>query len=1160
MPAEIREMEYQQAVTPPAGLRWPDVPGYFRVPGGRIRLGLSVRVRRSRLDLSTPGIFYYPLGASRSRTGLGFSISAPFEMNENRDQLTDPQTSDWNAWLIQQSAAFAIRLLPQRLLAALGPDAYLAFDSGAAGSSTVPALGEEIRRLLRSEPCWPTQATTGRAKRPEYATAKSLIVPANPALADFTASTLPVKALLRADIAARPATRGIATAAGAKTFTIGSLVRLHCAGKDAPNLATRIDTAAVASYYFSDFPEVLRNLPMQQRFAAALDACRAELADAHKKDLRASHTTMTAAETLALPGALWVLDQALAGVVPADQVLHPGLAESRVLAGLCNRFKFSAWVIATAGRLADRSASDEERDALGRYIRDRPDLSEKAWSALRRSPVLQDHRGEWTSPQQMVRSSARGASLLEPALHFLAPADEANQSLSRLRFRRAVHGSDLIDLARLAEQGKVTPPGVGLAARRLQNLLTPSVLAQLKNIRFLNSGQGRLTAPSSTYIRSDRLVAVLGEAAPYATGISTALLGRLGCRTEPRADDIIHNLVGLRATGRSVSSPDVVYRALASALRRERRAAGELRDHRIIWTGRRWEAPGDCLAAADHGYAFLDAVTVLPEALRDDWVFLGAHRRPTEAHWLRLLIRAGERYGSQRPVPPQVAQALRRAYRALDRLPDGLSQGTCCLLDDRGRLHAPSEAAAGFFLINDDPALASALLAAGTPLAFADTSGGQAIGFFNAAGVRALSGEATPAGTEYGPEAEPDRTLRLDRTLARLRDPNFGSAVAALATAVSGPGPSRTAASLTTRLAGITRITIVKGIRRRYHVAGQDVTVPADYDPGDDQLTLAQVASTHELRRSVASAIAVLADPERGEQVLGDAVYFLLRCRTAGEMQRELARRKIAWHPELPLDADDIGEADDEEVSSIADAISREVVRTAMSPQPRTTGTKPAPAPSPARAPRPPLPDLGVVNPWPAEATVPSQHRRSASGGGGGAGSWAPRSYEETEADRAVGRRGEEIVLRIERERVSHLGFDPSSVIWTADSVPSADHDIKSVDDDGGELWVEVKSTTGRDGQFSWPVAEFQLAVRARRRYVLYRVYEAETTTPSYRAIRDPIGLFDTGELRLDLERLSGDVGPTGDAPSPRGRAEAVEKYGAGHDIQPSSEPANEQP
>jgi hypothetical protein len=169
-----------------------------------------------------------------------------------------------------------------------------------------------------------------------------------------------------------------------------------------------------------------------------------------------------------------------------------------------------------------------------------------------------------------------------------------------------------------------------------------------------------------------------------------------------------------------------------------------------------------------------------------------------------------------------------------------------------------------------------------------------------------LSGEATLASTEYGAEAASDHhSLRPDATIARLHDPNFASALAALVTEVFGPAPSRTAASLTARLARIMRITIVMSIRRRYHVAGHEVTVPANWDVGDDQLTLDQVSSTYELRRSAASAIAVLADPGRGEQVLGDAVYFLLRSRSAAEMQRELARRKIPWQPVLASDADD---------------------------------------------------------------------------------------------------------------------------------------------------------------------------------------------------------------------------------------------------------------
>lgn len=174
-----------------------------------------------------------------------------------------------------------------------------------------------------------------------------------------------------------------------------------------------------------------------------------------------------------------------------------------------------------------------------------------------------------------------------------------------------------------------------------------------------------------------------------------------------------------------------------------------------------------------------------------------------------------------------------------------------------------------------------------------------------------------------------------------------------------------------------------------------------------------------------------------------------------------------------------------------------------------------------------------MVRPRPAAATGPPQRRTPGSAGGAGYGPWAPRSTQESEDDRDVGRRGEEIVLGIERERVEQLGLDPSRVTWTADSVPQADHDIKSVDDDGGDLWIEVKATTGRDGQFNWPAAEFQLAIRARKRYVLYRVYETGTTTPSYRSIRDPVGSFDTGELQLDLDSLKGDIGPMGETPSP---------------------------
>jgi Domain of unknown function (DUF3883) len=89
-----------------------------------------------------------------------------------------------------------------------------------------------------------------------------------------------------------------------------------------------------------------------------------------------------------------------------------------------------------------------------------------------------------------------------------------------------------------------------------------------------------------------------------------------------------------------------------------------------------------------------------------------------------------------------------------------------------------------------------------------------------------------------------------------------------------------------------------------------------------------------------------------------------------------------------------------------------------------------------------------------------------------------------------------------------------------------ADYDIRSVDEDGADLYIEVKSTRGRDGRFRWPRAEFQRAAHERDRYILCRVYEANSLTPTIRRIRDPIGRLLVGGMRLELDSLAAQVEP----------------------------------
>lgn len=101
--------------------------------------------------------------------------------------------------------------------------------------------------------------------------------------------------------------------------------------------------------------------------------------------------------------------------------------------------------------------------------------------------------------------------------------------------------------------------------------------------------------------------------------------------------------------------------------------------------------------------------------------------------------------------------------------------------------------------------------------------------------------------------------------------------------------------------------------------------------------------------------------------------------------------------------------------------------------------------------------------------------------------SWQPPRPRDIEFDRQIGRRGEELIYHYEIERVRQMGYPNERVEWVADSDPGVDYDIKSVDDEGNDLFIEVKSTSGDDGKFRWSRAEFEKALRERRKYILFR-------------------------------------------------------------------------
>ena len=61
----ITEIEFQRSILLPDEYRLEQIPGYFQRSKKQIRLGLSVRLRGGKIDVTTPGIFYYPTWLTR---------------------------------------------------------------------------------------------------------------------------------------------------------------------------------------------------------------------------------------------------------------------------------------------------------------------------------------------------------------------------------------------------------------------------------------------------------------------------------------------------------------------------------------------------------------------------------------------------------------------------------------------------------------------------------------------------------------------------------------------------------------------------------------------------------------------------------------------------------------------------------------------------------------------------------------------------------------------------------------------------------------------------------------------------------------------------------------------------------------------------------------
>lgn len=1127
------EMEFSTAIELPARFKDRPHPAYFKDKKGHIRIGVSLPIARNRIDRTHPGHFHYPLQAPGARTGCLMSVSAPFELDADRSQLTD---FEWNDWLLKEAASFAVRLLAQDWLERFGVSILHAFVPR--DVATPPTFIDTVGELLSNEACWPTMATG----KDRLAKASLTMVPEEPLLDGFLDTTRQLDRAITAD----DALRTLALSAGASRFTISALVRLRCAGPDAKHLQTKLKPDE-GNWHFPGYEVALANPSRQVLMAERLSALKG-LSPQNRADLRETRSTLTASgalrpakELVLVPPEIWEVCPE-----PMESRLHPDLVPHRAISASATEFDEQTWIIDAADRAAAGTIENKERAALlTRILDESAHLGRKALQAIRASPVVKDQRGRWVAPERMAMLKGASGRLLSPVIH--APSRDLVRSktlIERLRIRSKLDAGDLIAFAqRMTERPAAAPEFEKLLLDNVQ-LLTRRVVDDLSSIPFLPTRAGTLAAPSVLHLDNETNRMVIRDEGVIVGGNNEVLYRKLGVAEFASVDTLIAIVEECRERGAAPERPELLYPAIIQSLKRERRPRDEFQFDPIVWWRDGFHRPADVMVGSAIP-RILDRA--LPVARRLDepavsFLALGARTETTDDDWAKF-FRAicGEWDGS--PIPATDRKVLAEAYmiRGTSGLPPGIDDLECLLTRD-GYLYSLDELRDGMLAENDFRPLADAVENAESELGIVDVND-KTGSFFHKLRLKPLSSLAGTGSPVFGDAArapiwcKPHHETDLLRLMQR---PLFVRAVHAVAWRRRFALERNVLVSvedLAVRLGEIRRIAFFDVISREYVVHDVRASVDIEAAAKDGVIGLVAPRTKLDFQQLVGQALADLVGAPNAEsaRALSSDLLPLLLCRTNEDMLVWLERMGIdhaAWHkndePELDLYDDALETAGEEAVRQVMNAIAASNQHDAppsFPPQPPTIPTAEAPPPLvPAPLPLPPIDEVTLSISEASNATI--EQRPSFSAGSYGYGGWNPRTGTEVDRDQEYGRRGEELVYRMELERVRLAGHpEPEKmVIWTSLTQPGADHDICSIDDKGNPRWIEVKSTTGDDGRFEWSKKEFEKAIRERERYELWRVYRVASDRPIAKCFSNPGKLIGASRLLLELAALRASV------------------------------------
>lgn len=1141
----FQEEEFSRSFEIPAEHTKHRFPAYYRLPGGKLKIAVSVPIMRKRINLGQHGHFYYPLKAPASSTGCVVSVSAPFELNTDRSGIND---NVWNDWLIDKAVDLAIDLLKDDWFNRYGIDAFKALIGN--GTASTGRFFSKIVERLSEDACWPTQEKA----EVSLASASQLVIPAAEEYSGFLSATQYLDRSLAADAALCE----LVEKYGAKRFTLSSLVRLRCAGEDVGILKTKVDKDA--DFHYTNYARCMAGIDVQRRQAKALSAYTRKLTKQHKDDLTNTASTLTAAGELMPAAQLMIVSDDLWDDCPEPLAtrLHPELIPYKAISDRCRTFNEEQWLIDAAGRAATAAPDDRERETLYRKLLTRTTpISRAALSALRNNPVIKNQRGEWVAPAAMVHLKKPLASLLDPVID--APSHDVLKApglIARLRIRDALNGDDLVRYAR----SLVERPGMAERFEKLLidnlKLLRPAVIEELRAIPCLKARSGQLAAPARLHLDTTANRLCIGDGDRIVGGSNELLYRKLKLNAAPGFETLLSLIERRRAEGSAPHRPALLYPALVEAMRRERRAKAEIAKMPICWVQDGYYAPLEILVGPRIASPLAEALPVYRHS--DDiaraYQELGAPVLATDVHWTRFFQHVGTAWVKDVPLDARRQRVLLQAYstRGTFGLPQGV-EGVHCLMDNRARLFTLRDLREGKLVEPDFQALEVALRNTNSEIGVIDQSASRA--FFERLGIRPLSAIAGTSEPVFGRLGRPPlwyKQKHSERILAMLRRPLFARALYEVAYRNRHSHPGFEPSSLATikaRLAAVGEIAFFLSMERRYSVAGASVLVSAEVAVSGDRIGVIAPKTNNRFQLLLAEALSDVAGATSVATMrsIANAFLPLLLCGTHEELTEyldridiRLSRREVTDDGTDVVDEnedqdDDDGGDDAEELAlrqifdnlDTGDSADPGPVNPVDPAPPHPADPPPSPPPPPA-APPFQLPDLDDVSLTvaPNKGSEIEPRTRSESGGARSSRTWLPPTPAETERASLLGRRGEELVYRMELKKVRDMGHDEPEryVIWTSRDEPGADHDIRSIDADGSPRWIEVKSTTGVDGRFEWPRKEFEMALRKREHYELWRVYHVDSRTPVAKCFRNPAGMIGARQITLELGMLRANI------------------------------------